>query len=108
MESIEPSEYESLSDGRSLSALYDADEEAFVALINTLLWDADEEELSQARGFRAYHTRGLFRRPMPQALKDDGQFAGQIYRSFTHECYSLACRFGLAGLASSISEMFGL
>ena len=41
---------ENLNEGRSLTVHYDADKEAFISLLNSLLWDADEEELGQARG----------------------------------------------------------
>jgi hypothetical protein len=97
---------------RALTA-NDKDREAFVTMVNSLFWDADEEETvtgtdAHARNFvRQFQRRGLFGMKMPDALRDESSYTGEMYRGFIDQCYDVTCSYGLGGLASSLSNFFG-
>ena len=79
------------------------DKEDFIKLMDMLLWDEDQTNLDEGRGF--FRRRGLMRRTMPVYLQRQDNYAGSMYRSFQEACFSLACKIGLNGLATSLRRL---
>ena len=103
-------EAEEEGENRSLQEFYDVDKLAFYNLFDSILFDADDEDISedgQARGFRV-RRQGLLRKKKPYFLRNRDNFIGRSYDDVKDACYSFLCRSGLNGFFASMAEAFGL
>lgn len=103
---VEEEAYE--NEGRALSA-QEFDKVAFFEMLETLLWDADEDaEVSNEDGrqMRLYRRRGLLRMQKPDMLRDEEGFAGRMYRNLQDACYTGFCNLGLGGLPTAFFDLF--
>merc|ERR1711953_1254842 len=84
----------------------DEDRAFFFRFLDELLFDDDFSQSGAQR--RMFRDQGLLGMPMPDDLRDDASFTGQLYSNFKEMCYSNACKFGLNNLLKTVSGMFGI
>ena len=107
-ESLSAEEVAYEEEGRALSA-QEFDKQAFIDMLETLLWDADEAEevhSEDGRQMRLYARKGLLRMTKPHALDDETSFAGRMYRNLQDTCYTGFCALGLGGLPTAFFDLF--